>query len=365
MDHILYLMHIDWNWIKQRPQFIAEGLSKKYKVDVVYKYSYRNKNYQQNENELKNVTLNKIFSFPNKLAKLRVISEINTLIFRHKVKKIMKATKPKYVYITSPLLLKMLPSGFDANVIYDCMDDHYALESHPEIKAEIKENEEKLVNLAKYIFVSSMHLQEILLKRYKVNNKEKIYLIRNGFKGPILNLNRSSVFPSSTVFKIAYFGTISSWFDFDLINQSLKDFNNIEYELIGPIDKNRNFIIPQNKRIKLLGTVEHNKLYSKIKDCNALIMPFKLNDIIKSVDPVKLYEYINFDKNIVTVRYKEIQRFNDFVYFYNNYSEFKRILNKLMKNENAVKYNKQMRHLFLRENTWEARISQINHILSN
>ncbi len=56
-------MHIDWNWIKQRPQFIAEGLSKKYKVDVVYKYSYRNKNYQQNENELKNVTLNKIFSF--------------------------------------------------------------------------------------------------------------------------------------------------------------------------------------------------------------------------------------------------------------------------------------------------------------
>ena len=46
MKTILYLMHIDWNWIKQRPQYIAEGLSKKYRVIVMYKHTYNNVGYQ-------------------------------------------------------------------------------------------------------------------------------------------------------------------------------------------------------------------------------------------------------------------------------------------------------------------------------
>lgn len=365
MEHILYLMHIDWNWIKQRPQFIAEGLSKKYSVDVVYKYAYRNKDYQQNEKNIQNINLNKVFSFPNKLAKVKLFSKINNWIFRLKVKKILNATSPAYVYITSPLLLKMLPSTFHGNIIYDCMDDHYALEPNCKMKKEVKDNEQKLINMAKYVLVSSVHLKNVLLKRYNIINLDKIHVVRNGFKGPILSLSRSKNNSNSKVYKIAYCGTISDWFDFDMINKSLTDFNNIEYELIGPIDKSREFAIPENKKIKLIGTVDHDKLYEKIKYCDLLIMPFKLNNVIKSVDPVKLYEYINFDKNILTIRYKEIERFNSFVYFYNDYSEFKNCLMDLIQIDNTLKYSDHMRRLFLQKNTWKARITQIEQILTD
>ena len=34
-------MHIGWNWIKQRPHYIAEELSKKYDVTVISDYNYR------------------------------------------------------------------------------------------------------------------------------------------------------------------------------------------------------------------------------------------------------------------------------------------------------------------------------------
>ena len=37
---MLYIMHIDWNWIKQRPQFLVEELSQYYDVTVVYTYGY-------------------------------------------------------------------------------------------------------------------------------------------------------------------------------------------------------------------------------------------------------------------------------------------------------------------------------------
>ena len=34
--NILYVIHIDWNWIKQRPQFLAESLNVYYNVNVLY-----------------------------------------------------------------------------------------------------------------------------------------------------------------------------------------------------------------------------------------------------------------------------------------------------------------------------------------
>ena len=34
MKHILYLMHIPWGWIKQRPHFFAEKLAEDAVVDV-------------------------------------------------------------------------------------------------------------------------------------------------------------------------------------------------------------------------------------------------------------------------------------------------------------------------------------------
>lgn len=36
MKKLLYLMGIDWYWIKQRPQILAELLSEDYEVTVVY-----------------------------------------------------------------------------------------------------------------------------------------------------------------------------------------------------------------------------------------------------------------------------------------------------------------------------------------
>ena len=66
-------------------------------------------------------------------------------------------------------------------------------------------------------------------------------------------------------------------------------------------------------------------------------MPFVVNDIILSVDPVKLYEYLNFNKNIISVHYPEIDRFSDFVNFYNSNKELISVIFKLM-NDNSHKY---------------------------
>ena len=49
MKKILYLMHIPWGVIKHRPHFIAEYLSKYYKVNVFCKKVYKNNIWTKNK----------------------------------------------------------------------------------------------------------------------------------------------------------------------------------------------------------------------------------------------------------------------------------------------------------------------------
>lgn len=354
---IIYLMHISWNWIKQRPQYIAEGLSKKYKVEVFYKLPFRQNDYQkENKIKNKNLNLNPIVSFPGSFEKYKIIEEINEEIFKKKVASKIKKTQADIIYITFPTFLKYIPKDFRGKVIYDCMDNYVAMEKVPSKIAEIEKNEKSLISRANNIIFSSNYLMQVIEKRYGTIQNKKV--IRNGFNSNNTLAKRNYI--SSSKLKLSYFGTVSTWFDFSLLQESLEKFPNLYYEIIGPIDKS--VALPKDSRIKCIGTVEHNDLYKYVHDSMALIMPFKVNDIIKSVDPVKLYEYINFDKNIITIEYPEIERFKNFVYFYKNYDEYIRQIQKVL-SDSDVKYSFNERKEFLRENSWNSRVNKIMSLL--
>lgn len=55
---ILYVSNVDWNWIKQRQQFLAEALSQKNKVEVIYQYKYGQRHQFQSNKVETNGNLN-------------------------------------------------------------------------------------------------------------------------------------------------------------------------------------------------------------------------------------------------------------------------------------------------------------------
>ena len=58
----MYLSNVPWNWIKQRPNFIAEELGKHFDVDIFVEKSYRHGNMAKNATD--GVHLQEIFRFP-------------------------------------------------------------------------------------------------------------------------------------------------------------------------------------------------------------------------------------------------------------------------------------------------------------
>lgn len=353
---ILYIMHVNWGWIKQRPQFIAELLARKNNVTVVYRHRYRNKNLKNAKSDNTNLNFSEIYTMPGKLDKISVFKEINNLIYKSKIKKLIREKKPSAIYITYPSFIKYIPQDYKGKIIYDCMDNYYLMAPLQD-RQEIYKNEKILLKMASTVLFSSRYLFESIKKRYHIDELKNAKIERNGFIGPIRKLQATK-----NKKELAYFGTISSWFDFSMLLRSLNDFPDITYKIIGPLDPNLKNI-PNNDRIKFIGVVNHEKLYNEIKNCCGLIMPFKLNEFIKAVDPVKLYEYINFNKNIICVRYDEVMRFNKFVYFYNSYDEYKNAIKMIISDKNGTKYSSDEREKFLSDNTWEHRVKDINNIL--
>lgn len=248
---------------------------------------------------------------------------------------------------------------YKGKVIYDCMDDYYAFSKEDWIRRKTFRDEKALVQRADYVLASSEKLRESLMKRYGQQIGKKTYVVRNGFGGEILPGRQEQEKPAKEGgrYTFCYFGTIDTWFDFPILLKSLEEFPQIEYMLLGPSKVE----IPQHERIRYLGTVEHDRLPEATAEADCFIMPFHVNDIIEAVDPVKLYEYINLDKNILCVRYKEVERFGDFVHFYRSYASFAEAVRTLLR-EKEVSYSEEARAAFLKDNGWSARARRIAEI---
>lgn len=348
-------MHVDWDWIKQRPHYFAEVLSKNNAVFVLYIRSNRRSNLSKNSKE--RIRAYPVINIP-KQFKFKIIKNLNFLIHKFIYSIAIYFWKPDVVWLSYPTMVKELPKHAVIPIIYDCMDNHYSMA--PVVnKLEILNCEKDLVAKATAIIVSS---DQLLLNIQEIAEPEckKIHIVRNGYNGVSIVPEANN--KSNQIFKICYVGTVGKWFDWNIINHGLLYFPELEFHIIGPIEYGIDVL--KHERITYYGVVEHEKLYSRVKAFDCFIMPFIVNDIILSVDPVKLYEYINFDKNIICVKYREIERFQKFVHYYNDENEFINTILCLMK-DNTLKYSAKDRIQFLLNNTWKSRAVQLDKIIDN
>ena len=194
----------------------------------------------------------------------------------------------------------------------------------------------------------------------RYGNSEKYCVSHNAFEPSafLSGVEKNKFGRCSGAYILGYIGTISSWLDFEALVKIVHIFPSVEIHLVGPIE-NLEMSLPQHERIKFLGMIRHDAMQSLVNGFDALMIPFQVTELIQSVDPVKLYEYIFFDKPIVSVGYSEINRFSDFVDFYTNHVELIAIIKQYLDNGFMKKYSSGSRSDFIAKNTWAHRIVYI------
>ncbi len=352
---VLYLSHVQWNWIKQRPQYLAAELAKHFEQLIYYQPQvYRDKGLKPNADD--GVEIQELSRIPSLRDRIKPFKAFNDWTARKTIAKKLEDCESPLVWLASPATLAWVPDAYSGPLVYDCMDDHGAFASGPAME-EIDALERRLVERADLVLASSTRLVG-KMRQMAGTGEKKILLVRNGFDGKILDCdgNNECDCHGSSSFKACYFGTIGPWFDFDLLRISLECIPGLCYKIIGPVDDG---VAPlQDPRIEYTGPVAHDSLGDYVVDCDCFVMPFKVNDIVLSVDPVKMYEYINFGKDIVCVRYPEVERFNDYAELYDGASGFCEALGTVMK-RGSRKYSGRQRLSLLEESSWSSRVAPI------
>ena len=355
---MLYIMHIDWNWIKQRPQFLAEELSEYYDVTIAYQKSYRTHGFTRDEKPKIDTFV--FLTIPFK-GRMKLLTIINSYFVKFQIKLLLLTKKYEVIWLTHPLLYSYIPRSSSSKIIYDCMDDALEfpkIKNNSIMKKHFFDLENKLCFASDIIFSSSQYLKNKLINRYKVLEK-KVVVVNNGIH--LKNLENNELPHEikkwfNTKFKnIVYIGTISEWFDFDLIFKSLNEIDGINYLLFGPTEIG----IPKHKNIIHCGSVNHEYVSSIMQYADLLIMPFKVNELIKSVNPVKAYEYIYSGKPALIVQYEETEKFKEFLYLYNSDKEYISIVKNIIFNEMSKNISKEKRENLIQDASWNNKAKEI------
>jgi teichuronic acid biosynthesis glycosyltransferase TuaH len=345
---ILYLLHTDWYWIKQRTQFLAESIADQgCDVDVIYKYSPKKNGKTKNAHKSENLRIVGIPFLPFKTKLIPSLKWIDEFFWKTIISVRVFFSRYDCIVVTHPLL-----GGYVKNtrspIIYDLHDDN--AEFYPEGKLKeliVSENQKLLLKSDQTIFSSNF-----LLQKFPSGKNGSVIRNAHGLEKKSYITRLSAPRATSNIKRIYYFGTISEWFDFGLLRQSLDLFEEIEFHLIGPAD----CVVPVHPRIVSYGAMEHSAMIQQSKQADAFIMPFVITPLIEGVDPVKIYEYLSFPVPILVPAYDEISHFGDMLNYYETADEFNALIKRLFSPQD-VDISKRIE--FLSKNSWQSRSHQL------
>jgi glycosyltransferase involved in cell wall biosynthesis len=267
------------------------------------------------------------------------------------------------IYITHPSFFPIVKNIKNKKIIYDCMDDSLCFPGEEKKRRRIYLYEKNLISLAFLTIFSAKHLQNVIQMRYNISFSSIV--LNNAINLPLQsgtnNIQLKNLFLNKRKKIISYIGTISEWLDYELLTAMVRR-ENMDVYLFGPIIAQ----FPAEKGITFCGPQEHKDIFFIMDHSDILIMPFKLNELIKSVNPVKLYEYIYSGKPVISVKYEETINFEDFVYLYNagDLQSLINILDLLKNNNYTTKKNLEEMREFVSLNTWKERVKiLVKHII--
>lgn len=208
-------------------------------------------------------------------------------------------------------------------VILDYIDDKLAFSNVP---IWMKTYLDNLIRKANLIFAASSYLYKSILK----TRTDNVHLIGNGVDVNHFRKATTDIPIPDDIAKIkkpivGYVGALSDWVDFDIIKAISWEYPDLSIVLVGPefpSVKSEIESLKQYENIYLLGMKNYETLPNYLKAFDICIIPFKINELTLSSNPIKLYEYISSGKKVVSVNLPEVKPFDRVIHIADNLDEF-------------------------------------------
>ncbi|MCF8267587.1 MAG: glycosyltransferase [Ignavibacteriales bacterium] len=161
--------------------------------------------------------------------------------------------------------------------------------------------------------------------------------------------------------RVIYAGETKLRFDAELVRKTAESLPLFSFVIIGENDHLKNFF-SHNPNVYLLGFKDYNLLHRYFSNCDIGIIPFDISknpELIKYVNPLKLYQYLSAGLQVVTTSWKEIELLNPSVFIAKTEDEFV----KYVSESSDLLFSPEIISEFLKGNDWQQRYNQLFEML--
>lgn len=303
---------IDWHFRFQRPQHLISQLGLRgfrvFYFSTMPMLQERNSRYQLTDNPAENVFLCKLYaeSGMNDDLHRHPMSSSSRDDYHASIQELMRDLR-----ITNPAIIVQhhywapLATTLPHRIMgYDCMDHHAAF--HDPNCVHASDQETQLIWSSDFVVASSLYL------KHRIESIKPCALVRNGCDFSIFSaLPIKSVDRSRPV--VGYVGAIAEWFDMPLLIQTAKLLPDWQFLLVGAHVGCDVGEAKQLSNIELFGEVEYAEIGGYISRFDICIIPFRLTELTKATNPVKVYEYLSAGKPVVSTPLPEVVAIGDIV----------------------------------------------------
>ncbi|MDD4857683.1 MAG: glycosyltransferase [Candidatus Krumholzibacteria bacterium] len=214
--------------------------------------------------------------------------------------------KNRVFYVSNIYYAAVLPFLARTLMLYDCNDDHLAFPHTPSWARGYFVRVVRSADLA--IAVSTR-----LVRMLREAGAADVHLVGNGVDYELFRAAAESGIPDDMAALerpiIGYSGAVAQWFDFDLLDSLAESFPHASIAIVGPVFRERagefGEIVSRRGNVFHLGSKPYERLGAYIAAMDVCIIPLVVNELRRSADPNKLYEYAACGRPVVTRKYSD------------------------------------------------------------
>lgn len=262
----------------------------------------------------------------------------------------------------SPILVTTVPNACDyigkcgeSKVIYYCVDDftHW-----PGLENEkIRDMEQDLIRKSDLLLATSQKLYEKLFRSGKPT-----HLLAHGVDVDFFRQPATEEHPLLSRIpkpRVGYFGLFDERTDHDLLADVAASMPDVSFVITGRVESEA-LLRRGIGNIHFTGPVAYAEIPQMLGGCDALIIPYVVNDLTDSISPLKLKEYLATGKPVVSTPIPEVLRLKQYVHIAETPSEWGRAIRTCLDHPEGLK--QKLGEDFWANETWDKKVEQFFEI---
>ncbi len=252
---------------------------------------------------------------------------------------------------------RQLRSRFGWPIVYDC---HDALHGFPNMAAEIANFETEAMRDADAVLFSAQPLWEEGIRQGS-GIEAKSHLVPNAVDAGVFAgaaaARQARRGTSGGRKVIGYAGALESWFDYRLVRDAAVGRPEWIFRLIGRVENPEVASLGDLPNVELTGEVPFHELPAHLAEFDVGLIPFRVNELTRATNPIKLYEYFACGLPVVSSALPEVLQFCDLVYAG---GDFAGQLSRAAAESDPLKESRRME--VARKESWDARAGTLRDL---